>query len=300
LKSRAKEERPPRAYTDDPPQHVDDLTDERDVPLPPSLNPPPELGLAADSQPAALEIEIFDEEMGRFAGSETCFRRHEMDRKAPFIGGLQKLVLCGLIKDEHRLRIVFVKLTVSQFREGVLSVRGQVPPFHRKLKKSPAGVQDEPDAAFPEWTAARARMAIRGHLDSSEPTQKVVARDGVTRQGTAIAPGECLEVCRCRAIAVDGRQRRAEDVFVVIKKTAAQFGHRNRFKCGDGGVLTAGEFGIAFGRQAGRFRLVRADANTLLACALAVIQIPRAVMRIVRDAADSPAARGALAPGRHA
>jgi hypothetical protein len=90
----------------------------------------------------------------RLSGAQTGLGQQEINGKAPIVGDLQELMLCVLIKDKHGLRIVFVKLAVSQFREGVLRIRWQVPPSHRKLIQRPAGIQNEPDTAFPERAAA--------------------------------------------------------------------------------------------------------------------------------------------------
>jgi hypothetical protein len=85
-------------------------------------------------------------------------------------------------------------------------------------------------------------------------------------------------------------------VFVVVQETLAQFGHRDRLECGSHRDWTASVLSVSLGRQPRRFGLRLADPDADRACTLAVIEIPRAVMQVIRDVAYSPAARGAFAP----
>jgi hypothetical protein len=96
----------------------------------------------------------------------------------------------------------------------------------------------------------------------------------------------------CRSpVAINRREGRAEDVLLAIQKTLAEFGYCDRLKRGEGCHMATSEFGIPFGGQSHRFGLRLADPDSDRVCALAVIEISRAVMLKIREAAHSPAAR---------
>ena len=79
-------------------------------------------------------------------------------------------------------------------------------------------------------------------------------------------------------------------MLVMVQKALAEFGHRDRLKRREGGYAATSEFGVPLGREPRRFGLRLADTDADRACTVAIIEVPRAVMRKVRDAADPPAA----------
>jgi hypothetical protein len=128
--------------------------DEGDGPFPAGLDPPAQFGLSANVEPSTIAVKLLNQQVGRLARPQSAFGQQEIDGEAPVIDLSQKLKHCLLIKDVHGLRVIFLQLAVSQFKDGVLCARGQMPAPHGKLIERSTCVQNKPDASFPERTAA--------------------------------------------------------------------------------------------------------------------------------------------------
>jgi hypothetical protein len=153
-----------------------------------------------------------------------------------------------------------------------------------------AGLDDEPDPLLPQPAASRVGVTVGSDLGRAQESDEALSPHlvGQARTAAGVVRREALQMRRGGAVPADGGQRRPQHVLVIVEKRLAEpFDCDRREGVGRGG--RGGQLRVHLGGDLPGRLLVVGDTAADLPRAVLVIDVPRAVAWIIRDATDAPA-----------